>query len=356
MEQKIIYRSKDSTFNYVGWPTVAKDENNIIYAICSGHRLGHICPFGMNYLFKSYDEGATFEGPIIANDTPFDDRDAGILPLGDNKLLITWFINPADLYYKHYSCITNFTSAANVPLWKAAVEGWKDISEDKTLVGSFIRLSEDGGKSWSEPIKAPVSSPHGPTKLKNGKLIYLGNDMETDENKLVAFESNDNGRNWQRLGTVPPVNNDPSIFMCEPYQLEIADGVIMGVIRVHDKETDRSFSSYKTYSYDGGKNWSAPEFICTGAPPHLLLHSSGALVMTYTRRDERYGQRARISRDMGKSFSEEIVLCENSADWDCGYCSSVELNDGSIYTVYYQKAEGDNFCSLMRTKWELPQE
>ena len=26
MEQKIIYRAKDGLFNYVGWPTVAKDE------------------------------------------------------------------------------------------------------------------------------------------------------------------------------------------------------------------------------------------------------------------------------------------------------------------------------------------
>ncbi len=76
--------------------------------------------------------------------------------------------------------------------------------------------------------------------------------------------------------------------------------------------------------------------------------------MTYTIRDEKFGQRARISRDGGKSFSEEIVLCENAKNWDSGYCSSIELDDGSIYTVYYQKAEGDNYCSLMYTKWNLP--
>lgn len=355
MEQKIIYRAKDGLFNYVGWPTVAKDEKGVIYVACSGHRLGHVCPFGMNYLFKSYDGGETFEGPIIANDTPFDDRDAGIVPLGNSKLLLTWFINPAQLYYDHYDRITNFTSEAILPLWKAAAEAWKAIPEEDTLVGSFIKISEDGGKTWSEPITAPVSSPHGPTKLKNGKLLYLGNDMSTGENKLAAFESEDDGLSWKKLGSPPRINNDPSIPMHEPYQLEIADGVIMGVIRVHDKESDLAFSTYKTFSRDGGKSWSAPEFVCTGSPPHLLLHSSGILILTYARRDERYGQRARISKDMGKTFSEEIILCENSATPDCGYCSSVELSDGSIYTVYYQMAEGDSFCSLMCTKWKLPE-
>ena len=29
MEQGIIYRSSGSLFNYIGWPTVAKDENGV---------------------------------------------------------------------------------------------------------------------------------------------------------------------------------------------------------------------------------------------------------------------------------------------------------------------------------------
>ena len=358
MEQGIIYRSSGSLFNYIGWPTVAKDENGVIYAVCSGHRLGHICPFGMNYMFKSYDGGKSFDGPIIVNDTPFDDRDAGILPLGNNKLLLSWFINDSNVYTSRYSRITNYTAPENAELWKNGVERWKQIPEEEVLFGSYIRLSENGGKSWSEPINVPVTSPHGPAKLKDGRLLYLGTvfgNAESNTNlisKIAAYESLDDGYSWNFLGTVPNIEN---VFeICEPYQLELDNNTILGVIRVHGEKDSSKFSTYKTFSYDGGKNWSNPELVCKGAPPHLLLHSSGAIVMTYTIRDEKFGQRARISRDGGKSFSEEIVLCENAKNWDSGYCSSIELDDGSIYTVYYQKAEGDNYCSLMYTKWNLP--
>lgn len=359
MEQGIIYRSKDSLFNYIGWPTVAKDENGVIYAVCSGHRLGHICPFGLNYMFKSYDDAKSFEGPVVINDTPYDDRDAGILPLGDQKLLLTWFINDYDVYFSRYNRITNYTAGENVELWKAGVERWKTIPEEQKLFGSYIRLTDNGGKSWSDPICVPVSSPHGPTKLKNGKLLYLGTLFGEAANgtnlksKVAAYESCDGGKTWSFLNTVPHIEN---VFeICEPYQLELDNNTILGVIRVHGERDSSKFSTYKTFSYDGGKNWSEPEYICKGAPPHLLLHSSGAVIMTYTIRDERYGQRARISYDCGKTFSEEIVLCENAVNWDSGYCSSVELSDGSIYTVYYQKAEGDKYCSLMYTKWNLPE-
>ena len=43
------------------------------------------------------------------------------------------------------------------------------------------------------------------------------------------------------------------------------------------------------------------------------------------------------------------ILYESRKDGDI-----VMLDNGAgIYTVYYQKAEGDSFCSLMCTKWKL---
>ena len=40
--------------------------------------------------------------------------------------------------------------------------------------------------------------------------------------------------------------------------------------------------------------------------------------------------------------------------WDHGYPSSVELSDGSILTVYYQRYRDDAFASILQTRWELP--
>ena len=46
---------------------------------------------------------------------------------------------------------------------------------------------------------------------------------------------------------------------------------------------------------------------------------------------------------------------DDGHDRDLGYPSSVELNDGSIMTIYYQKLESvAEKCALLWSKWELP--
>ena len=110
-----------------------------------------------------------------------------------------------------------------------------------------------------------------------------------------------------------------------------------------------------TRSEDGGKTFTQPRVLETiGTPPHFLLHSSGAVVLTYGRRAKPHGQRARISLDGGKTWGEEFAVSEEAPSWDHGYPSSVELSDGSILTVYYQRYPGDDFTSVLQTKWELP--
>ena len=78
MEQGVIYRKTDGLFDYCGWPTVARDENGKIYVVCSGHRLGHVCPYGENYMFISDDNAKSWWGPLVINNSRFDDRDGGI--------------------------------------------------------------------------------------------------------------------------------------------------------------------------------------------------------------------------------------------------------------------------------------
>ena len=38
---------------------------------------------------------------------------------------------------------------------------------------------------------------------------------------------------------------------------------------------------------------------------------------------------------------------------DLGYPATVELDDGSLMTVYYQKYEDDANCSILYTRWRL---
>ena len=60
-----------------------------------------------------------------------------------------------------------------------------------------------------------------------------------------------------------------------------------------------------------------------------------------------------VSYDFGETWSDEYILDERAKDGDLGYPASVELDDGSILTVYYQKYPNDVKCSILYTKWSL---
>ena len=62
-----------------------------------------------------------------------------------------------------------------------------------------------------------------------------------------------------------------------------------------------------------------------------------------------------VSFDAGRTWEEDYVLhnAKNEKDGDLGYPSTVELADGSLMTVYYQKYEDDKKCSMLYTKWRL---
>lgn len=116
-----------------------------------------------------------------------------------------------------------------------------------------------------------------------------------------------------------------------------------------------SFSIMQTESNDGGQTWtipSPPGF--HGSPPHVIRHSSGALVCVYGYRQSLFGERAMISRDGGQTWIYDYFLRVDGPDGDLGYPSSVELKDGSLFTVYYQKCDSvEKKCSLFWTRWKL---
>lgn len=365
-EHGVIYsRGNDTLFGYFGWPSVCRISEHGLLATASGFRTGHIDPFGKDVCFTSEDDGRTWSAPLIVNNSPVDDRDTGLTSLGNGRALMTWFSSDIRVSYADKSKVGRVTRRYRMD-FTPVLSMWDDETVEKN-VGFFTRIREASGE-WGPRRYAPVSAPHGAIKLKNGSLLYLGNVGKRaaeesagafDKGEVAAAVSDDEGASWRLVGKVPcrrsdteGQNYDWDGKFCEPHVVELPNGELLGAIRY-----EPDFSIFLTRSADGGATWSKPEFLTLGAPPSLVLHSSGTLVLSYGwRREKDFGQRIRFSADGGKSWSEEWILRDDGPDLDLGYPSSVELADGSICTVYYQKAEpGALNCSLLTSHWRLPE-
>ena len=357
----VVWRNANSFFRYCGWPSVCRDEDGVLYAAASGFRVSHICPFGKTVLFISRDEGKTWSVPLVVNDTYLDDRDAGIVSLGGQSLLVSWFSHPADVYLKHYGAYIAHAWGGS-----AGVLGmYGTIPEAYAQGGSFVRVSHDGGMTWGATVQVPVSAPHGPIRLADGTLLYLGKELysrgQEAPGAIAAWASADGGATWARRGGLTPPAGTSWANFHEPHTVELPGGRLLGVIRAEGPEVAFGFTMYQTVSDDGGFTWSPMRPLgIPGSPPHLLRHSSGTLVLVYGRRGQNaekepsgaWGEHACISRDGGETWEEDLLLHETTRS-DLGYPATVELSDASLLTVYYQQFNSDGFPSVLCTRWRL---
>ncbi|MHC4887096.1 MAG: sialidase family protein, partial [Planctomycetota bacterium] len=88
IESKVICKQAD---RYIGWPCVGVLPDGEILVVFSGDRDGHVCPFGKTQLVRSSDSGETWSEPETINDTPLDDRDAGLCVCADGSIVVSWF-------------------------------------------------------------------------------------------------------------------------------------------------------------------------------------------------------------------------------------------------------------------------
>ncbi len=352
---------------YQGWPTICKGEGNTIYAV-SSVRVNHIDICGAIGFSKSIDGGVTWSETRLIIDTPLDDRDAGIVDLGNGHLMVTWFTHDAANYLPGgiYAGTRKYFSTEQLEALDAKLAS---LEGDAALGASYVAHSTDGGLTWGEPIAIPVTMPHGPTLKKDGTtLIAVGNvkgpmatrtkadgGLGLDAGVLYVIQSTNGGYTWTLRGGIPR-NGMPGA--CEPHVIELQDGTLLTAIR-YEPTTD-ALGMMLSRSTDGGRTWSTPEELLpktAGGPGHFLELDNGVLVLTYSYRTNPTGIRARYSTDGGKTWNrKEVVLCisAQSPAVDLGYPSSIQLDDGTILTAYYQPANGtDEYCSFLFTRWTL---
>lgn len=362
IKEGIVFLKEDGPFRYNAWPTVCRDEKGKLYAAWSGERVHHVCPFGKNLMAVSEDGGETWSRPVIINDSWLDDRDAGICSLGGDKLIMSYFNNEKEIYLDQLPRIEREAEKYSKSMALAFVDEYNRMPDEFYNYGSFTRVSFDGGKTWEKANRAPVSSPHGPKLKKDGKLIWMGVAFVGefgDSRDVTVVESADLGKTWKRLATIEVPddmvvhgNSGDELEFCEPDIVELDDGTLLGCIRSQGK-SDNHLEMCLTMSTDGGNTWTkAVNMHACGAPPHFLKLRDGRVVLTYTSREGTYGIKAIVSEDGGKTWSKDEII-SNAPNADLGYPSSVELDDGTLVTVYYKIVPPATKTAICYTKWRV---
>lgn len=352
LKQGVISRRPDTFFGYHAWPSACIDENGVIYVVCSGGRMGHMCPFGKILLFKSRDGGETFSLPTIVEDSFLDDRDPGLLYLGGGRMLVTCCSHPTETYLTDFKdWLYGDSGEAGLGLLKH----YDRIPDAYKDGGCFYKILTEYGEKAGEKKRIPIHSTHGPILLHDGTVFYLGKELFYDggrDRQFVSYLSRDGGETFEKIADCPYPEGFGSETFHEVHCCELPDGKILAMFRAHLTENDHYFTVMKTITADGGRTWSKWEQtgIC-GSPPYLCSLPDGRAALTYARRVPPYGIYARLVSSDGEIGEEELLLAECGGS-DIGYPASVVLPDGTIFTAYYARVKGDDQASILSVKWK----
>lgn len=358
-EPQIIMSNPFSRHNYFGWPTVTRLQNGRLAVVASGFRLEHVCPFGKAVISYSEDEGEHYTAPAPVIDTALDDRDGGILAFGESGVIVTSFNNTLRFQRRYAKGRAN-------EAYRLAYLDQIDGAEEARDLGSTFRISLDGGVTFGKIYKSPITSPHGPTELKGGSILWVGrtfsqNDSAMPNDCVCAYRVFPESGEMEYLGQIDNVVIDGErMLSCEPYAIELENGDILCHIRVQSAvSSKRYFSTYQSVSHDGGRSWTKPQPLLPklgGAPAHIIRHSSGALISVYGFREAPYGIKAMLSLDDGETWDVDHEIYVNGVSSDLGYPSTVELSDGSLLTVFYAHPKEGAPAVIMQQKWRLDNE
>lgn len=334
---------------YSAWGTVIRRANGELMLAYSGGREDHICPFGRVESMVSRDEGRTWTWPRVLMDSASDDRDTGLLETSKGTLLVTFFTSIA--YQQHLEAPTLrinrvFKEEASAHIARSKLAKLRLSPEEQAMdVGNWMLRSTDGGLNWSARLPMPCFSPHGPTEMLDGGLMFAG----ANGPKSGVWISRDDGLTWVLLSYL-------DVRPGETHGIEANDGTLVVHVRDRVALTPGGSVEWATVQMDsenGGKTWSKPRIITDGYPSFIKKLANGSILMTYGYRKKPYGVRARVSLDNAKTWSEEIVISSDGNSSDLGYPSTVQLSDNSLLTVWYEVVKGSRNAILRQAKWTI---
>jgi len=218
------------------------------------------------------------------------------------------------------------------------------------FLGGYIVHSDDGGKSWSDPIQPPPV-PGNKTRDVFGKecpaynrgamlegsdgILYWAVASQARLSPRLAethlMVSEDGGETWQYRC---PIAQDNKASFNETSLYETVGGDIVAFMRTADFDDHTVIARSK----DRGRTfepWEDTGF--QGHPHHALRLADGRVLLVYGYRHAPFGIRARVlnAECTDAAVAKEIVLRDDGGSTDLGYPWLAQLPDGRVLAAYY---------------------
>ena len=249
----------------------------------------------------SFDEGRTWSDPQVLYDGPHDDRDPSVVQLADGTILCNFF---------------------TLSRSKQPGKSWE-------FDGSFVVTSKDQGETWSAPrmINREHACSSPVRVLKNGELI-LGLYGERDG---VAYggvvRSSDQGKTWSPMTRM---DNNGAYLDAETDIIQLNDGTLYAALR-----GGKGAQMHQSRSRDNGQTWTVCEPIgFHGHCPYFHRTNDGTILLAH----RIPATSLHYSSDECRSWSDNLQI-DSSAG---AYPSMVNLEDGSVLTVFYEEGSQSN--------------
>jgi hypothetical protein len=312
------------------WPAVQKLPNGRIGVVTRDGDF-HIGARGRLVFVTSPDGGESWSHATVISEVGPDDRNPAFGVAADGTLLAC-FIR-ADRYVEG-----NWDPSKDPGGYTAM---WMSRSSDSGATWSEAELVDgQGNEQWSYAARTGPEDQHRYASAFNKMLtlpdgtVLMGYAITTSGRPRAAgaaflMRSHDGGRTWVDCVTMGEGYGEPALCHLGGDRLLV---MLRGTL-------EDATGLWQIDSEDGGYTWTKPRRITADQehPGDVIRLQDGRLLLTYGRRVPPYGIQGMLSSDDGKTWDTDnkLLLVGDSGDLDCGYPSSVQMDDGTIVTVYY---------------------
>ena len=239
-------------------------------------------------------------------------------------------------------------------------------------------VSANRGHTWEGPYRIPlapgcthVAARTSYIPLDSDRCLVFTNYGYTSKNgtyeRAAVLKTSDGGRSWQFLSWIGPdigaafseeALKKGNVYTTMPQGLWIGPEHFVASLRLRATNENRSYNKKWGEFYestDGGKSWQKiSEIEQNSVNPISLVYLGGKNIAAV------YGDRgavpigiyAKISRDLGRSWSNAVALRSDAREWDIGYAISTRRPDGKILTLYYFTTEKHRPNFVAATIWD----